>query len=146
MRTIYRWGREATANKWPRAPAYLSELRRMHIKVTGRVHKRAVNMRRGRGFSFTLCVNTCCLYLLGGLHVSMYVEARSHYQVSSITPHFFLLETEFCFVVLAGLELTRQTRLARILKEPPVLPLERWNYRQACATRWPTSFFEVGSY
>lgn len=54
--------------------------------------------------------------------MSMHVEIRSRYQVSSITPHFFLLEAEFRFVVLAGLKV-------RILKELPALPLERWNYR-----------------
>lgn len=61
--------------------------------------------------------------------MSMHVEVRSCYQVSSITPCFFLLETKFCFVVLAGLEVIMQTRLVRILKELPALHLERWNYR-----------------
>lgn len=137
-----------TADNRPSVPAYSCELRQMHIKMTGRLHKQGLNTRRGWGFSFNLCVNTCVCMLsvpVGGLHLSMHVEARSHYQVSSITPHFFLLETEFCFVVLAGLELTRQTRMAGILKESPALPLERWNYRHVPPDGSP-HFFEVGSY
>lgn len=122
-----------TADNGPSVPAYSCELRRMHIKVTGRLHKQGVNMRRGWGFSFNLCVNTCVCMLsvpVGGI-TSEYA-CRSQKSLSGIfnhSPLFSFRDRGFFLLCGAGWPGTHKANQDGRNSQSPALPLERWNYR-----------------